>query len=135
MNKLRAWSEGRGSSEDATMGLGGLNDNVVDRPVRDGILLQSCQCLNCGYQMQHILDWGEIACFFLNDKPPEHKRADAQGSPISTFYKSGVEVKLQCRHCAKMSPVMCTWPEIEGWVHIGVRERALSRAILQARGR
>jgi len=126
-SKLKAWSEGstRATAGDITSGLGGLDDSVQDTPVQAGILLQTSQCMTCGWQMKHILKWGEVAMYFLGQLMP--------GDRSAAFTRQGVQVALQCKHCASVSPIMIPWFEVEQYADLGIRHGYLKPAIRQAR--
>jgi len=122
-DKLRNWSESRGSANDITHALDqkdaldlAISDFVVQRGV---VLLANCQ--SCGRQWKGVIPWTEVAFFFLG-----HEVEDTRAT------RQGVWMGCRCNGCSKTTPVLLDWDEIRRYVDAGIRSGSLDRKILQA---
>lgn len=124
-DKLKNWSEGHGSYEDMTQGVGSFSDDddVSAMIVKRGVIPMS-NCDNCGRQWKGLVTWGEIAQFYMQQP--------VTGTQIT---RSGVLTKLKCRGCSKDFVMIMTYPEINQWVDAGVGNGMLDARIRQARRR
>jgi hypothetical protein len=122
MSKLDVWSEGHGSYEDIIQGLNNIDDlSVGELVAKRGIILTKIDCGVCGYQMKPLVEWSEIAMFYVGQEVPE-----------TAASRVGIHMKLKCKSCYKDTPVVLDWDDIRRYVDIGVRSGLLDRRIKQA---
>jgi hypothetical protein len=122
MERQKIWTEDLGgahlSGDDMLSNLG-FEDmhNVVESPGRHGVIMVG-NCRRCGRQWKMAISWGEVQCFFIGQK--------VRGAVPTA---QGVVIKYGCPACRKVTPVLCRWPEIRGYVDHGVSSGCLSRDI------
>lgn len=122
-DKLRNWSESRGSADDMTHALDpkdAFDLDVSDFVVQRGVVLLS-NCQSCGRQWKGIIPWTEVAMFYLG-----------HGVPNTRATRQGVWMGCQCNSCSKTTPVLLDWDEIRRYVDAGVRSGSLDAKIRQA---
>lgn len=136
MEREKAWSEGRGQTEDVMFGLGAGADidvAVQDMPVKTGVILIA-DCTRCGRQNKSIIDWGEISIWEMKrtrpaDAPPNHPQWDLN---IERPTRQGLIVSIRCNGSmcgTKPFPVMIAWTELRDWIDVGVQSGCLKRQI------
>lgn len=129
-DKLNAWSEGHGYSEDMVHGLGGDVDPTVGIHVVKRGVIPLTECTNCGRQWKGIFPWAEVAQLYV--VPPEKLQSVI---PNVKPVRNGVLCALKCNGCYKDFTMIVDWDEIRKWVDVGIRSGALDPRIKQARRR
>ena len=127
--KLRAWSEGHGSSDDMVHGINSTaRDGAVDAtPVKRGIVIL-CDCGRCGRQAKHIISWAEVAMFYLQQMTQEMK-----GKNFTRYTREGVLQLLPCNGTScKPFRLLVDWDDVDQWVEKGIRSGCLDPKIKQA---
>ena len=126
MDRKKLWAEdfegNRLSGEDMEADLTFEDmDNVNTKAVKSGMILRT-NCPQCGKQVKELVNWAEIACWFL-------------GKPVAgcAARRDGMHFVLACR-CGKPSEMFFTWTEIRGFVDQGVGGGSLKPQIYQAAG-
>lgn len=118
-NKMRAWTEGHSSTEDAMHGLN-QDGEVQDQVVQRGVVLLT-DCTHCGRQWKGIIPWPEVAAYFLGQR--------VDGTQAT---KQGIVNAMPCNGCGKTFKTITDWDEVRRYVDVGVRMGYLNREILRA---
>lgn len=129
--KLNAWSEGHNSAEDSMQGLGGADDDSVqDLAVKRGIVLLT-NCTNCGRQWKGVIEWPEVAAYYIGPKHPLWQRLVNEKKILPT--RQGIVSVMPCNGCNKRFRTVTDWDEVRRYVDIGIRTGCLDPKIKQAR--
>lgn len=127
--KLKSWTEGHHSTEDAMHGLGEAEGgHVQDQVVKRGVVLLT-DCTYCGRQWKGILPWPEVADYYLAPRDPQRQAALRQnGIALS---RQGVLLKLPCNGCHKSFRTIIDWSEVSRYIDIAVRSGSLPPKIIR----
>lgn len=124
--KPQLWSEQKNVVRDGVSAIEGGervqvddSEKVEEQIIRRGVLLSS-NCLYCGKQWKGLVDWSEIACFYLGQPVPQTKA-----------FRQGVAWPSPCR-CGKASPLIIGWDDVARWVDTGVQTKCLTPNIYAA---
>lgn len=128
-DKLRAWTEGHHSTEDAMHGLGEAEGDVQDQVVKRGVVLLT-DCTYCGRQWKGIVPWPEVADYFLAPRDPKRQQILRQNGIELT--RQGVLQRLPCNGCQKHFRTIIDWSEVSRYIDIAVRSGSLPPHILMA---
>lgn len=97
-------------------------DEVHDATIKQGKLLRS-NCTHCGRQVKQLVQWSEVAGWFVGQPIPNTKAT-----------QQGVLMLVGCP-CGKLSRMVTKWNEVKDYVEEGVQCGALPPTIFQITSR